>query len=67
MVYFPGKMKKRYLTVLSRFDSSVGRGDFVTPIGVGRVIKGNISSSFHLQQARDWRLRETLQAGMMES
>ena len=23
-----------------RFDSSVGRGDFVTPIGVGRVIKG---------------------------
>lgn len=25
---------------LSRFDSSVGRGDFVTKIGVGRVIKG---------------------------
>lgn len=24
-----------------RFDSSVGRGDFVTKIGVGQVIKGN--------------------------
>ena len=24
-----------------QFDSSVGRGDFETPIGVGRVIKGN--------------------------
>ncbi|KAI1329737.1 FK506-binding protein 1B [Xylariaceae sp. FL0255] len=24
----------------AQFDSSVGRGDFVTPIGVGRVIKG---------------------------
>ncbi|KAI1817817.1 FK506-binding protein 1B [Poronia punctata] len=24
----------------SKFDSSVGRGDFVTPIGVGTVIKG---------------------------
>ncbi|KAF2235642.1 peptidyl-prolyl cis-trans isomerase [Viridothelium virens] len=23
-----------------KFDSSVGRGDFITPIGVGRVIKG---------------------------
>jgi FK506-binding protein 1 len=23
-----------------KFDSSVGRGDFVTPIGMGRVIKG---------------------------
>ena len=26
--------------MLSRFDSSVGRGDFVTAIGKGRVIKG---------------------------
>ena len=25
---------------LDRFDSSVGRGDFVTKIGVGQVIKG---------------------------
>lgn len=25
---------------LSRFDSSIGRGDFVTKIGVGQVIKG---------------------------
>ena len=24
-----------------RFDSSVGRGDFKTPIGVGKVIKGS--------------------------
>ena len=25
---------------MDRFDSSVGRGDFVTRIGVGQVIKG---------------------------
>lgn len=25
-----------------RFDSSVGRGDFVTNIGVGKVIKGEL-------------------------
>jgi hypothetical protein len=29
---------------LFRFDSSVGRGDFVTAIGVGKVIKGNSTS-----------------------
>lgn len=27
-----------------RFDSSVGRGDFKTPIGVGRVIRGKPSA-----------------------
>ncbi|KAI9839169.1 MAG: hypothetical protein M1819_003162 [Sarea resinae] len=30
-----------------QFDSSVGRGDFVTAIGVGRVIKGSFGSSPH--------------------
>lgn len=29
-----------WLMVKLRFDSSVGRGDLITPIGVGRVIKG---------------------------
>lgn len=34
---------------LFRFDSSVGRGDFVTSIGVGQVIKGKVvSNQFHL-------------------
>jgi len=28
------------LTYVRRFDSSVGRGDFKTKIGVGRVIQG---------------------------
>lgn len=28
---------------VSRFDSSVGRGDFATEIGTGKVIKGVIS------------------------
>lgn len=31
---------KNLADMLLRFDSSVGRGDFVTAIGVGRVIKG---------------------------
>jgi hypothetical protein len=25
-----------------RFDTSIGRGDLITPIGVGRVIKGTL-------------------------
>jgi hypothetical protein len=25
---------------MTRFDSSIGRGDIITPIGVGRVIRG---------------------------
>jgi hypothetical protein len=33
------------LTTRRRFDSSVGRGDFVTAIGVGRVIKGMYCTS----------------------
>ncbi|KAI4116489.1 MAG: hypothetical protein LQ345_003105 [Seirophora villosa] len=28
-----------------QFDSSVGRGDFKTPIGVGRVIRGTASAA----------------------
>ncbi len=32
------------LTRDSRFDSSVGRGDFQTKIGVGQVIKGKWQS-----------------------
>lgn len=36
----------KVLIVASRFDSSIGRGDFVTPIGVGRVIKGMYTQSF---------------------
>jgi hypothetical protein len=28
------------LTPLLRFDSSIGRGDFVTEIGIGRLIRG---------------------------
>jgi hypothetical protein len=36
-----------------RFDSSIGRGDLITPIGVGRVIPGAQS---HLSHARTlWR------------
>lgn len=31
---------------LRRFDSSVGRGDFVTAIGVGKVIKGNATPPY---------------------
>lgn len=34
-----GLLQLRILTP-SRFDSSVGRGDFDVPIGTGRVIKG---------------------------
>jgi FK506-binding protein 1 len=33
-------MSEYVLMLESRFDSSVGRGDLITPIGVGRVIKG---------------------------
>lgn len=33
---------------LDRFDSSVGRGDFVTKIGVGQVIKGKLSPEHSL-------------------
>ena len=36
---FDPKLEIR-LTCFARFDSSVGRGHFKTPIGVGRVIKG---------------------------
>ncbi|KAI9880580.1 MAG: hypothetical protein M1830_002279 [Pleopsidium flavum] len=28
---------------IARFDSSIGRGDFKTPIGVGKVIKGKVT------------------------
>jgi FK506-binding protein 1 len=35
-LYDPSKQDKRG----NKFDSSVGRGDLSTPIGVGRVIKG---------------------------
>lgn len=35
---------ERLTIVLTRFDSSVGRGAFVTRIGVGQVIKGIPSS-----------------------
>lgn len=33
----------------NKFDSSVGRGDFVTSIGVGQVIRGKRSSALVLQ------------------
>ena len=36
-----GKLCKHLLfTIDFRFDSSVGRGDLITEIGVGRVIRG---------------------------
>lgn len=35
-----GKAAKAHRNVSCRFDSSVGRGDFQTQIGVGKVIKG---------------------------
>lgn len=35
------------LITLSRFDSSIGRGDFVTQIGVGRLIRGMCPPSVH--------------------
>jgi FK506-binding protein 1 len=35
------------ISSLFRFDSSVGRGNFVTAIGIGNVIKGNDPSIPH--------------------
>lgn len=38
---------------IHRFDSSVGRGDFQTKIGVGQVIKGESSARRWLVMATD--------------
>lgn len=38
---------------IDRFDSSVGRGDFETAIGVGRVIKGEDSRLGWCMKAAD--------------
>ncbi|MCJ1366058.1 hypothetical protein MMC16_005183 [Acarospora aff. strigata] len=37
--HIKGEAKASVLSV-GRFDSSIGRGDFKTPIGIGKVIKG---------------------------
>jgi len=49
---------RRELSVFVRFDSSVGRGDLVTEIGVGRVIRGtSIHTPLPHQASRgDWAL-----------
>jgi hypothetical protein len=42
---YNGPHARQLLTpALFRFDSSVGRGDFVTAIGVGKVIKGKFTT-----------------------
>ena len=43
-------MQRAMLTRHNRFDSSVGRGDFVTAIGVGQVIKGKDELLQQIQQ-----------------
>ncbi len=45
---------------MSRCDSSTGRGDFKTQIGVGRIIRG-ASAYIH---PKTWPLFDTIQAGM---
>ena len=40
-------MKAYDLIIVLRFDSSVGRGDFKTKIGVGQVIKGEFATDTH--------------------
>lgn len=48
---------KQELTVVSRFDSSVGRGNLVTEIGVGRVIRGRYLHNQHFAESFSIRRR----------
>lgn len=53
-------MLHRRLTYACRFDSSVGRGAFVTKIGVGQVIKGALTL-LHIRCGILGQIAETIQ------